>query len=338
MQSLTSQETECQTHPTAPQQQPNLATGPTHVVKRRDRVPTDNVWLDAMRRQAVQHLDLSKASASDGTDLLVLERVLVVCSSNDDRSFTGSVGYLAANKGKGRLMGRRTVQRSLSRWAARGVFVFAHRKGGRTSQTTRARFNILLLKLENGQVNPAKMADRIQRSKKSFRKDQDQDQKPLFVVGAAKSKEITVPTARTEEPFHSQDLPSQTQSKPESKAPVAFNNPDQVAKWFKLRRKLKCSVSDEQAKVFDDLHHTEKIPIINGMEREEQIKAARGEVPPPPPKPPAPRHTLVERPTPLPTRERTACGEGQHRWTAPASDGVSQCAACGEETGEMRIS
>ena len=35
----------------------------------------------------------------------------------------------------------------------------------------------------------------------------------------------------------------------------------------------------------------------------------------------------------LEARQRT-CTQ-QHRWTAPASDGISTCVACGEERGEL---
>ena len=303
--------------------------------KKRKRTPADDAWLDAMRSQALQHLDITKPSASDRTDLAVLERVSWLCSCNDARAFYGSVDGLAVN----RRMARSTVQRSMSRWEARCVFEFAHRKGGRPSQSSRGRFNVLVLKPgQNDRVNPVKMTTR---SKSTYRKEGQERSNsldfpesevskrrrrvvlPVPVEGVAQSK------ADTKDTVQSLDLPSQEKAE----APVEFDHPKQVSMLFALQRKLGYEVNDEQAVVFDGLEHVDKKRIIDKLEAEEQRRAIRGEVANPPPKAPAPRHTPVERPTP--TRERTACA--QHRWSVPASDGVSQCNACGEEHGEIRV-
>ena len=105
-------------NPPRPQGQLPLPTGPTHVLKGRPRTNLDDVWLDAMRRQAVQHLDPAKPSASDRTDEDVLMVVSWAASCNDERACWASMAGLQV---KLRGMSRSTVQRSMSRWSKLGA-------------------------------------------------------------------------------------------------------------------------------------------------------------------------------------------------------------------------
>ena len=106
-----------------------------------------------------------------------------------------------------------------------------------------------------------------------------------------------------------------------------FENPAQVNKLFKLQRKLGYEANDQQAVVFDRLEHPDKKRILDRLEAEEQIAAANDEVLPPPKKPREPRaEVAVER---KPKPDRPSCVE--HRWTAPASDGISNCFDCDHE-------
>ena len=82
-------------------------------------------------------------------------------SCNDERACWASIAGLQV-----KLRGMSTSPRfrgRMSRWSARGVFEFRHRKGGRPSQSSRGRFNLLLLKLKNDHVNPVKMTERSKR-------------------------------------------------------------------------------------------------------------------------------------------------------------------------------
>ena len=107
----------------------------------------------------------------------------------------------------------------------------------------------------------------------------------------------------------------------------AFKNPAQVGMLYSVARKLDYSLSDAEALRFDALHHADKKVILDRLLEEEQDKALHGEVAPPPKKPRAPRaEVAVER---KPKPDRPSCVE--HRWTEPASDGISNCANCDAE-------
>ena len=98
---------------------------------------------------------------------------------------------------------------------------------------------------------------------------------------------------------------------------------------FKLQRKLGYRADDGQAGAFDGLEHADRKRILDKLLAEEQLAAAQGKVTAPPKAEPSPRHKF-----PLPVarnkvRERPACTE--HRWTPPASDGISNCFDCDEE-------
>ena len=164
-----------------------------------------------------------------------------------------------------------------------------------------------------------------------------------LVACEAQSKGIPAPTDTAKDPDTATSFPSPApdQEQDRARAPVAketepvFDHPGQVAKLFKLQRKLHYSANDEQAKVFDGLEHGDKARILNRLEAEEQQAAIRGEVSAPPPKTLAPRHLPpFDRPTP--PRERTTCSGGEHRWTPPTEDGIASCVLCGEERGQLR--
>ena len=163
-----------------------------------------------------------------------------------------------------------------------------------------------------------------------------QDHKPFFGVDEAQSKGIPAPTATTEEPMiQSLDLPSlepEPEPEPEqskASAPVAFNNPKQIALLFKLQRKLGYKADDNQALVFDGLEHTDKKRIIDKLEAEEQKAAANGEVEAPPPKPLEPRSGDAEV---RPTRAKKPTEENcRHVWYGPDFDNIFVCGICGAE-------
>ena len=246
-------------NPPRPQGQLPLPTGPTHVLKGRPRTNLDDVWLDAMRRQALHHLDPTKPSASDRTDEDVLRAVSWAASCNDERACWASMGGLQV---KLRGMSRSTVQRSLSRWSARGVFEFQHRKGGRPSQSSRGRFNVLVLKLKNDHVNPVKMTDR---SKKNLDLD------------------LPIPVS----PFGKVLKPDCKGVKASEKQPAPIESTKAKAKdggrvnrmWYGLQRNLggwSESFLQEQGQGFARLNHAQKTTVINKLLEEERQAIAAG--------------------------------------------------------------
>ena len=316
---------------TQPNPQLALGTGPSHVIARgRPRTGPDDAWLQAARTEAQEHLS-DKPSLCDRTDLAVLDRVSWLSSCNDDRAFFGSVDGLAAYL----RMGRRTAQRSLSRWEARGVFEFRHRKGGRPSQSSRGRFNVLVLKLgQHGRLNPATVADRFKSTKiQEGRVDQNLN----LLTCDAQSKGITLPASSTtkDQDIVLSGLPSQGQEK--ANAPVAeepvFVHPKQVGMLYSVARKLGKPISDEEALRFDDMPHEKKKWILDPMLATEQQASMEGLVPPPPPKL-VPQFVVggVRKSVKKPSQENC-----RHVWHGPDSDRLFVCAVCAEERGQIQV-
>ena len=110
----------------------------------------------------------------------------------------------------------------------------------------------------------------------------------------------------------------------------SFKNRAQVGMLYSVARKLDYSLSDAEALRFDGMEHTGRKALLDRLLAEEQEAALRGEVEAPPKKPREPRaEVAVER---KPKPDRPSCVE--HRWTQPASDGISNCFDCDEERNE----
>ena len=213
-------------------------------------------------------------------------------------------------------MSVRQVRRLLPKLEANGRIVCLERKLGRCSST--------YVLVQPGQDVPLK-PDKV-----SYEEGREELKQKAFISrGEAQSKgEITAPTDKPKEPIfsRSKDVPSQEQSK----APVEFKKPGQVAKLFKLQRKLGYTADDKQAKVFDGLPHVDKKRIIDKLEAEEQRAAAAGQVSNPPPKPLALRFRVGEVRKPLKKPSQENC---RHVWYGPDSDGLSVCGICSAERG-----
>ena len=127
-------------------------------------------------------------------------------------------------------------------------------------------------------------------------------------------------------------FPSQSKSKkkrqlPKAQEEPAFKNPKQVGMLCAVARKLNYELSDEETLRFDAMEHAGRKALLDRLLAEEQEAALRGEVEAPPKKPRAPRaEGVIER---QPKPERPPCVE--HRLTAPASDGISNCFDCDHE-------
>ena len=248
--------------PQGPNPQLSLPSGPTHILKGRPRTDPDDVWLDAMRVQALQHLDPTKPSASDRTDEDVLRVVAWAASCNNERACWASIAGLQV---KLRGMSRSTVQRSLSRWAARGVFEFLHRKGGRPSQSARGRFNLLILKLKDERVNPVKMTERSKRSKnQDLPEPRSHLGRPLPICDAGGQIQ--------QEPSEGPGL-HPTVTRPPEKARPPDNGKRVLRFWYGLQRKLGGwgqEYIQSQGRIFNALPHVQKVQVINQLLSEER--------------------------------------------------------------------
>ena len=143
-------------------------------------------------------------------------------------------------------------------------------------------------------------------------------------------EEVEIPEEVICLPFPSQEQEQEKASTPVPKETV-FVNENQVKMLFKLQRKLGYRADDAQAGVFDGLEHADRKRILDKLLAEEQVAAANGKVAPPPKKPQAPRAGVAIESKPKP--ERPSCVE--HRWTPPASDGISNCIMCSAETASL---
>ena len=146
-------------------------------------------------------------------------------------------------------------------------------------------------------------------------------------------EEVEIPEEVICLPFPSLKQEQEQEQEQKASAPVpeetVFVNENQVKLLFKLQRKLGYRADDGQAGVFDGLEHADRKRILDKLLAEEQLAAAQGKVTAPPKAEPSPRHKF-----PLPVarnkvRERPVCET--HRWTPPASDGISNCVNCDAE-------
>ena len=238
-----------------------LGPNPLHVIKGRPRTGPDDAWLQSARTEAQECLS-DKPSIRDRTDLDVWERVSWLASCNDDRSFFGSVARLA----KHLRMGRSTVQRSMSRWEARGVFVFAHRTGGHASQSSRGRFNLLVVVLKTDRPKVVTVTDG---SKSTENLDL-----PEPVVAVRKPLEPNFEGG--EQPLGQQD-PSERQHLRHKVRPP--DNGKRVRFWYGLQRRLGGwgeQYLQQQAQIFARLTHREQVQVINRLLSEEQQAVSSG--------------------------------------------------------------
>ena len=221
-----------------------------------------------MRTEALEYLS-DKPSIRDRTDLSVFERVSWLSSCNDDRACFASIDGLAEN----RRMGRRTIQRSLNRWASRGVFVFKYRKGGRPSQSSRGRFNVLVLTLGSGLLKGVTVADRSKRSKNL--------DLPIPVVAVRKPLELNFKGGGQppgQEPSEGPGL-HPTIRRPPGKARPPDKGRRVLRFWYGLQRRLGGlgeQYLQAQAAVFKALPHVQKVQVINQLLSEESRAVESG--------------------------------------------------------------
>ena len=308
---------------TQPNPQLSLPTGPVGLVRpRRERTDEDRQWYSGLLREA-QHSRL--------TDKVVFERLAYFASLNPERSAFPSVARLAREV----LCSPRTVQYALRRLEAAGLIECLTRTGGRKTAYYRV---VGLTDCTPGvqELHPrgARAAPEGFSRSMEGKESQGQDHNPLTCE--AQSKGITVPAIKAQDLEISLGLPSPNQDlghprQEQASAPVAeepkFQNPRQVAKLFKLQRKLNYTADDKQAKVFDGLEHVDKKRIIDKLEAEELKAALRGEVANPPPKL-VPQFVVAEVRKPVKKPSQENC---RHVWHGPDEDRLLVCGICGAE-------
>ena len=297
----------------------SLPSGPTHVIKSRPRTDEDKAWYTQQLKvtitiKNVYHREVYRQMAYYG-------------SCKPARLCFAAHSTIAKEKG----ISVKSVQRAVKHLEHEGLIRRLSVGSGRET----AKYQILGRLKSPCRVDSESMQGglRVHQIEEGI---EERIQKPFSSRFEAQSKGIPAPTATTEEPVHSQDLPSpdpdqeQEQEQDRARAPVAFAHPKQVSMLFKLQRKLGYTADDKQAKVFDALAHVDKKRIIDKLEAEEQRAAAAGQVSNPPPKPLAPRFRVGEVRKPLKKPSQENC---RHVWYGPDSDGLSVCGICSAERG-----
>ena len=291
----------------APQEQLPLPTGPTHVVRvRRERTDEDREWYS--EQLSVQH--------EHRVDRAVYERMAFYGSLNPERIAFPAVATLARKA----QYSERSVQYALRRLESAGLIECLDDASGRTTSRggrTTSRYCVAgaqPVHRSGATSAPEVLKEGTKRSKKTLSLNDDAQ-----TIDPGAVEEVEMPEEVICLPFPSQ----------EPGADEPYQHPKQVGMLCAVARKLGREVSEPEARAFDQLSHERKISTMAPLLAEEQLLAATGVVPPPPKATPSPRHEF-----PLPVarntvRERPSCTE--HRWTPPASDGVSNCYDCPEE-------
>ena len=291
----------------SPNQQLNLPTGPFTVVRpRRERTDEDREWYS--KQLAVPH--------EKRIDKLVFERMAFYGSLNPERTAFPSVKRLADEA----MCSPRSAQYALRRLETAGLIECLDDASGRTTSRggrTTSRYCVAgaqPVHRSGATSAPEVLKEGTKRSKKTLSLNDDAQ-----TIDPGAVEEVEMPEEVICLPFPSQ----------EPGADEPYQHPKQVGMLCAVARKLGREVSEPEARAFDQLSHERKISTMAPLLAEEQLLAANGVVPPPPKATPSPRHEF-----PLPVarntvRERPSCTE--HRWTPPASDGVSNCYDCPEE-------
>ena len=263
-------------------------------------------------------------------DKSVYERMAFYGSLNPDRTAFPSMARLAREA----LCCERSVRSALRRLESRGLIECLYFKGGR--KTSRYRVVGSTECRAGGQEMPGRAAPVAAEVLKEGKPEVKTKDLSVSTNAQAIDPVAVEEVERPEEviclPFPSPQKQEQEQEQKAS-APVpeeiVFVNENQVKMLFKLQRKLGYRADDGQAGVFDGLEHADRKRILDKLLAEEQLAAAQGKVTAPPKAEPSPRHKF-----PLPVarnkvRERPVCET--HRWTPPASDGISNCFDCDHE-------
>ena len=290
----------------------SLPTGPVGLVRpRRERTDEDREWYS--KQLAVQHVKR--------IDKLVFERLAFYGSLNPDRTAYPSVARLASEA----MCSERSVQYAVRRLESVGLIECLYDKGGRiTSRYRVVGSTDCRAGVQTVHPRGANRAPEVLREGKRVSKN-------TSLSAIAQTRDPSKSETKAEEGVIRTPLPSQEQKQEVDLAAllpsVNFKNPKQVGMLCAVTRKLGREVSETEAHAFDQLSHERKIATMAPLLAQEQLLAAHGVVSPPPKKPRAPRaEVAVER---KPKPDRPSCV--QHRWTAPASDGISNCFDCDHE-------
>ena len=300
----------------------NLPTGPLGVVReRRERTDEDRRW----------HGEQLSVHHENRVDRAVYERMAFYGSLNPDRIAFPAVATLA----RGAQYSERSTRYALRRLESSGLVqcVF-HGRGRSTSQyrivgSSDCRPDLQTVPLRPANAAPKVLKEGLDRKNKdlSFKAEAKSiDPQPVQTEGLTKAVVLTDFPSK-EKKQEKPPVPKEPKKAPPPCEPVVFTHTKQVSLLFKLQRKLGYRADDGQARVFDDLEHTDKKRILDTLLAEEQLAAAKGQCEAPPKKPRAPRFAPVQ----TPIREEASHCVSDHRWTEPASDGVQNCIMCPAE-------
>ena len=306
----------------APQEQLPLPTGPYAAIRggRRERTDEDREWHSEQSKVQIQNLYFRE----------VYRQMAFLGSCNPGRLCFAAHSTIARRAGTNeKAISSKTVQRAVRFLQSEGLIRCISVGAGRST----GKYQILgrcasPSSMYSESMLPVPKAHQIeegidQRTKKTSLSVNADAQ----TIDPGAVEEVEIPEKVICLPFPSQEQEQKSAPVPEE---TVFVNENQVKLLFKLQRKLGYRADDKQARVFDALAHADRKRILDKLLAEEQLAAVRGEVEAPPPKPRAPRFDPISTAPTAPTRaEPPACVT--HRWTEPASDGISNCTMCSAE-------
>ena len=283
----------------------NLPTALGLVRPRRERTDADREWCS--RQLAIPH--------EKRIDKLVFERMAFYGSLNPERTAYPSVKRLAREA----MCSPRSAQYALRRLESAGLIECLDDASGRTSSRGgRTTSRYCVAGVQTVHPSGANRAPKVLKEGNSVSKD------PSLTTDTVKS----IDPALLEKVEKQIGIDCLSFPSPPS-ADGEYQHPKQVGMLCAVARKLGREVSEHEQRAFDKLSHERKILTLKPLLEAEQSLAAEGVVTPPPKAAPSPRHEIAHHHEGKSTSTRPACTE--HRWTPPASDGISNCFDCDHE-------
>ena len=299
----------------------SLPTGPLRVLRGGRREPASEIPFMAACRETTTDRDGKKLSGSRKVVFLALASRV---SPAKGMTCWPSLATIGRDSG----LHVATVVRALVD-LERGLLISVERGGGRRNNV------YTVLPVVSHSIPKAKPAlaqcdssSRTVRDKEEGRADQDP--KTLLSSDGAQTQDRAPKPKRVQgdEEVNRSIFPSQDQEAPQ------WKHPRQVSMLFAVARKLGREVTDTEARAFEQLSHEGRRRTLAPLLAEEQLLAAEGSVPAPPKAAPSPRQEIYPMAKNT-MRVRPTCADG-HRWTQPASDGISNCLDCDSEKMEEK--
>ena len=290
----------------------NLPTALGLVRPRRERTDEDRQW----------HSEQSKVQIRNPYFREVYRQMAFLASCNPGRLCFAAHSTIARKAGTSeKAISTKTVQRAVKYFESEGLILCISVGSGRTP----GKYQLL-----GRSTSPSSMDS--QSTLHGLRVHQIEE--GIEQVTKREDPSLTTDTVKSIDPALVEKVEKQigidclSFPSPEPSADGEYQHPKQVGMLCAVARKLGREVSEHEQRAFDKLSHERKILTLKPLLEAEQSLAAEGVVTPPPKTAPSPRHEVAHHHDGKST-SRPSCVE--HRWTPPASDGISNCFDCDHE-------